>query len=56
MLEIANLSHTYSNGTVALEDVSLSIPRGMYGLRRQVDADANGSDAAGANRGQHPVR
>jgi ABC-2 type transport system ATP-binding protein len=32
MLEIANLSHTYSNGTVALEDVSLSIPRGMYGL------------------------
>src|SRR3954447_11683101 len=32
MLEIANLSHTYSNGTVALDDVSLSIPRGMYGL------------------------
>ena len=32
MLEIANLSHTYANGTVALEDVSLSIPRGMYGL------------------------
>jgi ABC-2 type transport system ATP-binding protein len=32
MLEIANLSHTYPNGTVALEDVSLSIPRGMYGL------------------------
>ena len=29
MLEIANLSHTYSNGTVALDDVSLSIPRGM---------------------------
>ena len=33
MLEIANLSHTYANGTVALDDVSLSIPRGMYGLR-----------------------
>jgi ABC-type multidrug transport system ATPase subunit len=32
MLEIANLSHTYANGTVALNDVSLSIPRGMYGL------------------------
>jgi ABC-2 type transport system ATP-binding protein len=32
MLEIANLSHTYANGTVALDDVSLSVPRGMYGL------------------------
>src|SRR5947209_1178599 len=32
MLEIANLSHTDANGTVALDDVSLSIPRGMYGL------------------------
>jgi ABC-type multidrug transport system ATPase subunit len=32
VLEIADLSHTYSNGTVALDDVSLSIPRGMYGL------------------------
>jgi ABC-type multidrug transport system ATPase subunit len=32
MLEIANLSHTYPNGTVALDDVSLSIPKGMYGL------------------------
>ncbi|MFL6731472.1 MAG: ABC transporter ATP-binding protein [Sphingomicrobium sp.] len=32
MLEIANLSHTYANGTVALDDVSLSSPRGMYGL------------------------
>ena len=32
MLEIANLSHTYANGTVALDDVNLSIPRGMYGL------------------------
>jgi ABC-2 type transport system ATP-binding protein len=32
MLEIANLSHTYANGTLALDDVSLSIPRGMYGL------------------------
>jgi ABC-type multidrug transport system ATPase subunit len=32
MLEISNLSHTYGNGTVALDDVSLSIPRGMYGL------------------------
>jgi ABC-type multidrug transport system ATPase subunit len=32
MLEISSLSHTYGNGTVALDDVSLSIPRGMYGL------------------------
>jgi ABC-type multidrug transport system ATPase subunit len=32
MLEITNLSHTYANGTVALSDVSLSIPRGMFGL------------------------
>src|SRR4029079_12188907 len=32
MLEIANLSHTYANGTVALTDINLSIPRGMYGL------------------------
>src|SRR5438045_460624 len=32
MLEITNLSHTYANGTVALDEVSLSIPRGMFGL------------------------
>jgi ABC-type multidrug transport system ATPase subunit len=32
MLEITKLSHTYANGTVALDDVSLSIPRGMFGL------------------------
>ena len=32
MLEITNLSHTYANGTKALDDVTLSIPRGMYGL------------------------
>jgi ABC-2 type transport system ATP-binding protein len=32
MLEIVDLSHTYANGTVALADVSLSIPRGMFGL------------------------
>jgi ABC-2 type transport system ATP-binding protein len=32
MLEIAHLSHTYANGTKALDDVSLSIPRGMFGL------------------------
>ena len=32
MLEIANLSHTYANGTVALDDVSLSLDRGMFGL------------------------
>ncbi len=32
MLEIEKLSHTYANGTVALDDVNLSIPRGMFGL------------------------
>ncbi len=32
MLEILGLSHTYANGTVALHDVNLSIPRGMFGL------------------------
>jgi ABC-2 type transport system ATP-binding protein len=32
VLEIVNLSHTYANGTVALADVNLSIPRGMFGL------------------------
>ncbi|MEE2525773.1 ABC transporter ATP-binding protein [Hyphobacterium sp. HN65] len=32
MLEIKNLSKTYGNGVRALDDVSLSIPKGMYGL------------------------
>ncbi|MFZ1366719.1 ATP-binding cassette domain-containing protein, partial [Sphingorhabdus sp.] len=32
MLEIVGVSHTYANGTRALDNVSLSIPRGMYGL------------------------
>ncbi|WP_114226889.1 MULTISPECIES: ABC transporter ATP-binding protein [Sphingomonas] len=32
MLEITGLSHVYANGTRALDDVNLSIPRGMYGL------------------------
>ena len=32
MLTISGLSKTYSNGTAALRDVSLSIPRGMFGL------------------------
>jgi len=32
MLELANLSKTYANGVRALDDVSLSIPRGLYGL------------------------
>jgi len=32
MLSIAHLSHTYPNGTRALDDVSLDIPRGMFGL------------------------
>ena len=32
MLELANLVHVYPNGTRALDDVTLSIPKGMYGL------------------------
>ena len=32
MLEIKNLSKTYSNGIQALKDVSLTIPTGMFGL------------------------
>jgi ABC-2 type transport system ATP-binding protein len=32
MLHIANLTHVYSNGVRALDNVSLSIPAGMFGL------------------------
>ncbi|MVZ97381.1 ABC transporter ATP-binding protein [Sphingorhabdus sp. IMCC26285] len=32
MLEISGISHVYANGTRALDNVNLSIPRGMYGL------------------------
>ena len=32
MLELTGVSHVYANGTRALDDVTLSIPRGMYGL------------------------
>jgi len=32
MLEISKLSKTYDNGVRALNEVSLSIPKGMYGL------------------------
>ena len=32
MLTLHSLSHIYPNGTRALDDVTLSIPRGMYGL------------------------
>jgi ABC-2 type transport system ATP-binding protein len=32
MLSISNLTHIYANGTRALDDVSLEIPRGMFGL------------------------
>src|SRR5579864_7726082 len=31
-LRIANLSKTYGNGVKALDDVSLTIPSGMFGL------------------------
>jgi ABC-2 type transport system ATP-binding protein len=32
MLELSNVTHVYANGTRALDDVSLTIPNGMYGL------------------------
>ena len=32
MLNLNNVTHVYPNGTRALDDVTLSIPRGMYGL------------------------
>src|SRR5688572_212668 len=32
MLTIRNLTHTYSNGVCALNDVNLDVPRGMFGL------------------------
>ena len=32
MLNLENVTHIYPNGTRALDDVTLSIPRGMYGL------------------------
>lgn len=32
MLELKNVSHVYSNGVRALDDVTLSIPKGMFGL------------------------
>ena len=32
MLELKNVSHVYGNGTRALDDVTLSVPRGMFGL------------------------
>src|ERR1700754_1978895 len=31
-LRISNLSKTYGNGVVALKDISLTIPTGMFGL------------------------
>jgi hypothetical protein len=36
MLEIKNLSKTYSNGVAALKDISLSIPTGLFGLDREL--------------------
>ncbi len=32
MLELKNVTHIYPNGTKALDDVTLSIPKGMFGL------------------------
>ena len=32
MLSIKNLTHVYANGTRALDDINLEIPRGMFGL------------------------
>lgn len=32
MLELKNVSHVYSNGVRALDDVTLTVPKGMFGL------------------------
>jgi ABC-type multidrug transport system ATPase subunit len=32
MLELSHVTHVYPNGTRALDDVSLSVPKGMFGL------------------------
>jgi ABC-2 type transport system ATP-binding protein len=32
MLDLTNVTHIYANGTKALDDVSLSVPKGMFGL------------------------
>jgi ABC-type multidrug transport system ATPase subunit len=32
MLELKNVTHVYANGTRALDDVTLSVPKGMFGL------------------------
>lgn len=32
MLTIENLTHVYGNGVRALDNVSLTIPKGMFGL------------------------
>jgi ABC-type multidrug transport system ATPase subunit len=32
MLHLANVTHVYPNGTRALDDVTLTIPKGMFGL------------------------
>ncbi|WP_033924295.1 ABC transporter ATP-binding protein [Sphingomonas sp. 35-24ZXX] len=32
MLELRNITHVYANGTRALDDVSVTIPKGMFGL------------------------
>ena len=32
MLKISNLSHVYGNGVRALNNVSLDVPKGMFGL------------------------
>lgn len=32
MLELSHVTHVYANGTRALDDVSLSVPKGMFGL------------------------
>jgi ABC-type phosphate/phosphonate transport system ATPase subunit len=38
-LRIRGISKTYPNGVQALKDVTLTIPTGMYGGRRQYRTD-----------------
>jgi len=50
-LRIENLSKTYPNGVKALDDVSLTIPHGMYGL-----LGPNGAGKTTLMRSRHPVQ
>ena len=58
-LQIRGVSKTYANGVRALDDVSLTIPPGMYGLLGPNGAGKStlmriGRDASGSRPRDHP--